>query len=138
MSLTSDLSLSDIAAVTNNDGFGGNNGWWLILLILLFAGNGWNNGGGGSVKDQYVLSSDFATIQRQLSDGFGAMERKGDSISNGLCDGFYTNAQLHNQTNMSVMQTANAIQSQLAQCLRNTIRAIYSIFAKRNAVGTYA
>lgn len=32
-------SLSDIAAVTNNDGFGGNNGWWiLIILFAIFGG----------------------------------------------------------------------------------------------------
>lgn len=135
MSLSSDIGLSDIAAVTNNDGFGGNNGWWLILLILL--SNGWNNGG-GSVKDQYVLSSDFATLQRQLSDGFGSVERKGDSISNGLCDGFYTNAQLANQTDKSVMQSTNAIQSQLADCCCQNKSAIadlkYTMAMDTNAV----
>lgn len=115
MSLSSDISLSDIAAVTGNDGFGGgNNCWWFILLILLYAGNGWN--GGGTVKDQYVLNSDFATIQRQLSDGFAGQERRTDAIVNGLSNGFYTNAQLANQTNMSVMQTGNAIQGQIADC----------------------
>lgn len=77
-------SLSDIAAVTNNnDGFGnGNSGWWvLIILFALFGGfgRGYGYGGsGGGVTDGYVLASDFATL-----------ERKADTINSGLCDGFY-------------------------------------------------
>lgn len=125
MGLSSELSLSDIAAVTrDNDGFGGGNGWWIILLLLLLGGRGFNNSG---AADNYVLNSDFATLQRQMSDGFGAVERKGDSISNGLCDGFYTNAQLANQTNMSVLQSTNAIQSQLAQCCCDNNAAIADV-----------
>ena len=116
--MTDGMSLSDIAAVTNNDGFGGGNGaWWLIVLFLFAWGRGgYGNDGGSSVKDQYVLSSDFATIQRMMDNGFSNQERRTDSIINGLCDGFYTQAQLANQTNMNIMQGNNAIQSQLAQC----------------------
>ena len=44
MALTDGMSPADLAAVTNNDGFGGNNGaWWLIILLLC----GWGNGGFG-------------------------------------------------------------------------------------------
>ena len=48
---TSGYSLSDIAAVTgnngrNNDGFFGNDGWWIILLFL-FGMGGWGSGGFG-------------------------------------------------------------------------------------------
>lgn len=32
-------------------------------------GNGWNNGGGGAA-DNYVLASDFATLQRRLIAAF--------------------------------------------------------------------
>ena len=40
-------SLSDIAAVSNDNGFGGNNGaWWIIILFLFcFMGNGWTGCG---------------------------------------------------------------------------------------------
>lgn len=122
-------SLSDIAAVSgNNDGFG-NGGWgmwiWVILILAIF---GWGNGNWGGygmgnyqgAANNYVLASDFATIQRQLSDGFGGVEKGLDTIRNGLCDGFYTEAQLVNGVNMNIMQGNNAIQSQLADCCCKT------------------
>lgn len=133
-------SLSDIATATgrNNDGFGDGNGWWIILfLIVLFGGYG-NRGfggyGGGQVGDNYVLTSDFATIQRQLSDGFSGVEKGIDTIRNGLCDGFYTNAQLINGVNTNILTTGNAIQSQIADvgygikdCCCQELRAIDGI-----------
>lgn len=166
MSLTaSEMSPSDIAAVTgNNNGmFGGEGSWFIILFLILawgWGGNGYGGNGGGSVKDQYVLSSDFATIQRQLSDGFGAMERKGDSISNGLCDGFYAqNTTMLNgfsgvqqaisnggyetrnaiqNAQITDMQNFNALQAQLAQCCCDNKAAIadvkYTMAMDTNAV----
>lgn len=119
MSLSSELTPADIAACTgNNNGFGdGSGAWWIIILFLFAFSGGWNNGGnGGGAANNYVLASDFATIQRQLSDGFSGQERRTDAIVNGLSNGFYTNAQLANQTNMSIMQTGNAIQGQIADC----------------------
>lgn len=134
MSFSEGMSPADLAAVTgNNDGFGGNNGaWWIILLFLVlgWGRNGYGSGteGGSSVKDQYVLSSDFATVQRQLSDGFNMLERKGDTINNGLCDGFYAqNTTLlngFNGVNTAVMTTGNAIQGQISQCCCDTKSAI--------------
>lgn len=81
---TNTPSLSDIAAVTRNDGdgWGGNGGWW--ILIILFALFGWGRGGwngadnSGTIPQNYALATDFATIERKL-----------DSVNNGLCDGFY-------------------------------------------------
>ena len=137
----------------NNDGFGGSNGAWWLIIILLFAFGGfggWNrggwggnngggsNGGGGYVSENYVLASDNAAIARQLSDGFATLERKGDAINNGLCDGFYSQAQLINGVQQSLatqgfetrnavqaaqvagMSNTNAIQSQLADCCCKT------------------
>ena len=81
------LSASDVALLsgrnTGNDGFGEGSGWW-IIVFLIFALGGWGrngfggNGGYGStggVGENYVLATDFATIERKL-----------DSISNGICD----------------------------------------------------
>lgn len=123
---TDSMTPADLAAVcgNTNEGFGGNGTWWIIILFLFaFCGNGWNNGGsngGSSVKDAYTLSSDFATVQRQLSDGFNMLERKGDSINNGLCDGFYAqNTTLlngFNGVNTAILTTGNGIQGQIAQC----------------------
>ena len=82
----------EIPVVTNGYG-NSNNGWndwsWIIGLALvggLFGGwgnggfgFGGNRGGGyGGVADNYVLATDFATIERKL-----------DGVNNGLCDGFY-------------------------------------------------
>lgn len=94
-------SLSDIAAATGNngrsgDGFGdGSWAWVLIFLIFAFAGgfgrngNGLFGGGTGSVSDNYVLASDFATLQRQIDSSTATLERKADATQQGLCDGFY-------------------------------------------------
>ena len=129
-------SLADIAAATgNNNGNGngmfGDNWAWIIVLFLIFAWGGFGNGFGRSnglgATDNYVLASDFATIQRQLSDGFGDLTAQSRYIQNGLCDGFYAmNTSLLNGfagVNNAIMtngyETRNAIQgvsSQLANC----------------------
>ena len=144
----SGLTASDVALLSgrngNNDGFGDNGSWW-VIIFLIFAFMGWgrnNNGFGGGnglgATDNYVLASDFATIQRQLSDGFGDLTAQSRYIQNGLCDGFYAmNTSLLNGfagVNNSIMtngyETRNAIQgvsSQLASCccnLRSDIQGV--------------
>ena len=125
------LSPSDVALLTNRNGNGGfgEGGWsaW-IIIFLIFAIFGWNgNGfgnrgncgtgsnGSGSVMDNYVLASDFATIQRQLSDNFGDLTSQTRYIQNGLCDGFYNQAQLINGVNTNIAGTTAAIQQSLCQ-----------------------
>ena len=114
--MTDGLSASDIALLNGNgrnngDGFGDGNGWWIILFFLCMFGwggrgfGGFGGNGSGSAVDGYVLTSDFANIERKI-----------DGVNTGLCDGFYTQAQLVNGVNMNIMQGNNAIQSQLAQC----------------------
>lgn len=169
MSYSEGMSPADYAAVTknNDDGFGGGNGAWWLIVLFLFAFTGWGNGnrgglfgGGGSngsgAADNYVLASDFATIQRQLSDGFNAQERRTDSIINGICDLGYTQQSLANTTNMAVAQgnynTLNAIQqngyesrlatqtlgSQMAQCccdIREGISGVnYNMSTQANGI----
>lgn len=128
------VPVMDVGTNNGNNGFG--NGDWSawIIIFLIFALGGWgnNNGfggnrGNGSVVDNYVLASDFATLQRQLSDGFGDLTAQSRYIQNGLCDGFYAmNTSLLNGfagVNNSIMtngyETRNAINnvsSQLASC----------------------
>ena len=144
----SGLTASDVALLSgrngNNDGFGDNGSWW-VIIFLIFAFMGWgrnNNGFGGcygsGATDNYVLASDFATIQRQLSDGFGDLTAQSRYIQNGLCDGFYAmNTSLLNGfagTNNAIMtngyETRNAINSlssDLASCccnLRSDIQGV--------------
>lgn len=138
--MTDGLSASDIALLNgsernNRDGFGDGNGWWIILFFLCMFGWGGRgfggfggNSGSGSVVDGYVLTSDFANIERKI-----------DGVNTGLCDGFYTQAQLVNGVNMNIMQGNNAIQSQLAQCccdIREGISGInYNIATQACGIG---
>ena len=113
-------------------GWGGDGAWWIIILFLFvfcgWGGNGWgnNSGNGGGVVDGYVLTSDFANVERKI-----------DSVNQGLCDGFYQQAQLVNGTNMAMangfgqaelsratqqaalMQQLTAMQMQAAECCCN-------------------
>jgi hypothetical protein len=91
----------DLPVVANgncgNGMFGNNGDWiWAFLLFALIGNNGWGGfgGGNGGVGSNYVLATDFATIERKL-----------DGVNNGLCDGFY--AQNTNMLNgfASVQQT---------------------------------
>lgn len=144
----SGLTASDVALLSgrngNNDGFGDNGSWW-VIIFLIFAfmgwgrnGNGFGGGNGSGATDNYVLASDFATIQRQLSDGFGDLTAQSRYIQNGICDGFYAmNTSLLNGfagVNNAIMtngyETRNAIQgvsSQLADCCCKTQSAIQGV-----------
>ena len=68
--------------------------------MFLFAG--WGNGGGlfggncatgSGITDGYILTSDFANIERKI-----------DGVNAGICDGFYSQAQLLNNLNTSLLQ----------------------------------
>jgi hypothetical protein len=118
---TEGLSAADIAAVTgnNNSAWGGDFGSWIILFLIFGLFGGWGGrgfGGSAGAAENYVLASDFSQLSRQIDSGFAGVERRTDSIINGLCDGFYTQAQLINGTNTAIMQGNNAISAQLAQC----------------------
>ena len=142
-------SLADIAAATGNnnrngDGMFGDNWAWIIVLFLIFAwggfgGRGFGNGSNGSgAMDNYTLASDFATLQRQLSDNFSNLTAQSRYIQNGICDGFYAmNTSLLNGfagVNNAIMtngyETRNAINnlsSDLASCccnLRSDIQGV--------------
>ena len=112
-------------------GFGNNDAWVLIILFALIFGwngnNGWGGNGSAGAMDNYVLASDFATLQRQIDSGVSSLERKGDAINSGLCDGFYAMntgmlngfAGVNSAITTSGYETRNAISnlgSQLATC----------------------
>jgi hypothetical protein len=116
-----DLSLSDLAAVTNGrngDGFGDGGGWWILLLFILLGGFGrgygyGNNGGNGAgdvggnqlypwLNQSEQLSNGFAGVQQSLCSGFAGVNA---NVSNGF-----------SQTQMAMLQGMNGIQSQLADC----------------------
>ena len=137
---------SPVNVGSGTNGWGDSSGsWWVVIILfaLIFGwgGNGFgygNRGGSSGAADNYVLASDFANIQRQLSDGFSGLADQSRYIQNGLCDGFYAmNTSLlngFNGTNTAIMQngyeTRNAIQgvsSQLADCCCKTQTAIQGV-----------
>jgi hypothetical protein len=143
------LSASDVALLSgnngrNNDGMFGDNWAWIIVLFLIFAFGGWGNGFGGyrgngsngsGVLDNYVLASDFATIQRQLSDGFNDLTSQSRYIQNGLCDGFYNQAQLINGVNSNIAGSTAALQNTLCQGFNGVNQGItISGYDTRNAI----
>ena len=102
MSYNEAIPVVDVAGTGGNHSFLGGDGLAAIIIIALLFGwgrNGYGNGGGdagsagsGAAMAGYVLTSDFANIERKI-----------DGVNNGLCDGFYAQAQLINgvQQNMS-------------------------------------
>nr|DAL41317.1 MAG TPA_asm: hypothetical protein [Caudoviricetes sp.] len=145
MSLSSDgtmLTMPVAPANTGNGngfGWGGDGAWWIVLFLIFAAFGGWGNGfgfggGGNGVMDGYVLTSDFANVARKI-----------DSVNQGLCDGFYQQAQLVNGTNMAMangfaqaelsrsnqqaalMQQLNAMQMQAANCCCENRAAIAQV-----------
>lgn len=144
------LSASDVALLSGNngrngDGMFGDNGAWFIVLFLIFAafgwgGNGWggnrgNGSNGSGVLDNYVLASDFATLQRQLSDNFSNLTSQTRYIQNGLCDGFYNQAQLINGVNTNIAGSTAALQSSLCQGFNGVNQGIVTNgYETRNAI----
>ena len=122
----------------SNDGMFGGNGWWAIILFAMIFGWGrgnWGCNGSGGAADNYVLASDFATLQRQIDSGISSLERKGDTINSGICNGFYAmNTGMLNGfsgVNQAIMTNGyetrsaiNGLSSQLAECCCTTQRAI--------------
>ena len=154
------LSASDVALLTgntgnNNNGFGyGNECWWIILFLIFGWGRGFGygngfGGNGGGVADNYVLASDFAQVDRKL-----------DTISNGICDSTFalnntmTNgfANVQNTLCQGFSGVNNAIttngyetrlgvqglSASLANCLNRFLKAIKNHLLKVNAVGSIA
>lgn len=117
------LSPSDVALINdrNGNGFFGGDGWWVIIIFALIFGWGGNGfGGGNGAMQNYVLNSDFATIQRQLSDGFNSIDNALDRQNAGICDLGYTSLSLNNQTNMNMMGGFNDLQRSLDSCCCTT------------------
>lgn len=134
------MSPADYAAVNGNNRngmFGGDGSWWLIILFLFaicgFGGNGWGGvGGGGGAMSGYVLTSDFATIERKL-----------DGINNGICDatfalnntmttGFSTAELSRANQQAALMQMLYTMSAENKQCCCETQRMVERGFAETN------
>lgn len=99
-------SLSDIAAVTGNNGrnggaFGDDWAWIIILLLCGWGNGGWGFGGGNGGQ---------GTVREEISYGFdmNGLESGVRGIQQGLCDGFYA-------VNTGMLNGFNGVQSTLCQ-----------------------
>ena len=118
-----------------NGSFLGGDGIWAIILFALIFGygrNGFGGGfGGGNIGENYVLATDFATIERKL-----------DSVNSGICDAtFALNNTITNGNfnilnaitqagaglNTALLQGNYALSTQLSDCCCKTQRAIDGI-----------
>lgn len=110
-------------------GFGGENGWWIILFLIVLFGwgrNGYGNNNGG-VMDGYVLTSDFANIERKL-----------DAVNSGICDstfalnnsingGFATAELSRANQQAALMQQLTSMQMQNQECCCENRAAIAQV-----------
>lgn len=125
--MDSNVSLADIAAVTDRNGYGcngwggmfGGEGMWLFALLLLpmmWGGGfgGWGNRGGQPVTEAGLCDAmNFNNLENavgRLSDNQAAIARQTD---NAICNLGY-----------STLQNFNALERQLADCCCTTQRAI--------------
>lgn len=137
MGESSGLSASDVLALTRengNNGFSGDWSWLIGLLVVAgifgngFGGFGFGGGGRGGVGENYILATDFATIERKL-----------DSVNSGICDATFALNNTVNQGffgvqnsltqgfsgfNTALLQGNYALSSQFADCCCKTQRAI--------------
>lgn len=95
----------------NGNGFGDGDWIWAFLLFALLGNGAWGGfgggyGGRGGVGENYVLATDFATIERKL-----------DGVNNGLCDGFYA-------VNTGVLNGFASVQQTLCQGFNGIERSI--------------
>ena len=124
MEQSNDFATGYAVGRDTNAGYGngmfGNDAWWIIILLLFGYGRGFGGGFGGGygggIGENYVLATDFATIERKL-----------DSVNSGICDSTFA---LNNTINgnfrtldnaicnigYQALQNTNAIQTQLADC----------------------
>ena len=144
MSLSDGTPMMTMPVAPANSYGGGMGMWgdnWIRIIVLFLFGwgrNGFGNGNGGGVMDGYVLTSDFASVERKL-----------DSIANGICDstfalnnaitgGFAATAQAINSgfgnaelsranQQAALMQQLNAMQMQAANCCCENRAAIAQV-----------
>lgn len=135
-------------ANSNTGGLGGLLGgesiWIIVLFFIMIMFFGWggncgnNSSGGGGASPGYVLTSDFANLERKM-----------DATQQGLCDGFYAMntgmlngfadvTQAVNQgfsqaevarcnAQMAFMQQFFALQQQISTCCCETREAIQGV-----------
>lgn len=135
---TSEMSVADLAAVTNadrNNGWGGDGAWWLLILFLfMFNGNGWNNGFGGNAGggapyvvsdvqrgfDQSAIMNGITGLSNAVTSGFGDVQTAlcggFAGVNAGIANGFAQAEIANNARQMADMNQMFGVQSALQNC----------------------
>lgn len=111
----------------SNGGFFNGDGIWAIILFAMIFGWGWGGnsgfgfgGNGAGAVDGYVLTSDFANIERKI-----------DGVNTGICDGFYA-------MNTSLLNGFAGVNSNITNASYQTLSGIkdtqYAIAMQTNAI----
>lgn len=112
-------SLSDIAAVTGNEGFGmGGGGWivWILLFALLGGGNfGFNNRNNAASVEDIASGFNFNALQNKGNDILAAVNSEGRNLDNAICTlGYHT------------LEQSSALSAQMASCCCDLKSAIHA------------
>lgn len=133
------MSAADVAAVMGNrnsdNGWGGDGGWWvLIILFALFGwGGNWGGNGGGSAtqgaltRGDLCMDMNFNDLQNGVRNVNDAVNLGFANLNSTICNQQYDTARMitasdaataagFNAMNISNLQSANALQAQIAQC----------------------
>ena len=110
-----------------NNGYGYGDGWWVLIILFALFG-GWGNrgfggyGGGygtgtfdGGIPNGFALATDFATLERKM-----------DSIGNGMCDGFYNVNTAFGNLNNTLATNFAEVQNALCQGFSGVHQAVVS------------
>lgn len=144
------LSAADVAAVTNGNGtngWGNGDGWWVLIILFALFG-GWGRGGlfGGNGGAGCGCDSACATVgdvQRGFDNqsvinklngieqgisqiGYADLQQF-NNITNGLSALGYQTQNAITQAQIAQMQSANALQAQLADCCCENRAAIAQV-----------
>lgn len=134
------MTPSDVIAMTNGNGMGGNMWIWLIVILLLFNGGGAFFNRGMGEFGQYATSASQQDIL--FSSKFQALDNKIDRIGYGLCDSTYAlNNAIHGAQDtvagavigegrgiqMQIGAEARGFQQQVADCCCTTNRNIDNV-----------
>lgn len=139
------MSLSDIAAVTNGkseDGnWGGGGAWWIIVLFLFMFGAGWNRNGtnGEAVTEAGLCNAmNFNNLENAVGRLSDQNVQQTMQLGNGICNlGYEMQGNVSNlgkevalgQANLQLQASNNAatLSQQLSSCCCDTQRAIDSV-----------
>lgn len=88
------LTASDVALLTNNDGFGGSNSFLWIFALLILAGGGFGGLGFGNrnqtaTTDEVSAGFNFAGINNKLNEITAGVAGVNQNLGNAICQSTY-------------------------------------------------